>query len=409
MPKILTIVMAGGEGKRLQPLTRDRAKPAVPFAGRYRIIDFVLSNFVNSGFLRIKVLTQFKSNSLNKHLNRYWSLAPSQGFFVEAVPAQMRHGPWWYRGSADAVYQSMDIITAEDPDFVCVFGADHIYRMDTRQMLDYHTARRAEMTVAAIPVPIGESHKFGIIQINGEGRMTNFVEKPAEPMPMPDRPDMALASMGNYIFNTDTLIREICRDAEDEKSVHDFGKNIVTSMYQEYPVYAYDFSTNKIEGAKKNEEGYWKDIGDLDTYYQAHMDLVSVSPAFNLYNYKWPIRSGGKPMPPAKFVFADKKSHRVGSATDSMVCEGCIVSGGQIHRSILGPGVRVNSYSSVTDSVIMEHTEIGRRAKIRHAIIDKECYISPGVRIGYDPVEDRERFDVTPDGVVVIPKGTIVN
>lgn len=408
MPKILTMILAGGEGKRLYPLTRDRAKPAVPFAGRYRLIDFVLSNFINSGFLKIKVLTQFKSNSLNKHLNRYWSMAPTQGFFVEAVPAQMRMGPWWYKGNADAVYQSLEIITDGDPDYVCVFGADHIYRMDTRQMLDFHMDTMAELTVAAIPVPIGEAHKFGIIQADRDGRMVNFVEKPSEPMGMPDRPDMVLASMGNYIFNADALIREIVRDSKDDNSTHDFGRDIVTSMFERCPVFVYDFSKNRVPGTGETDQGYWKDVGDLDTYYDVHMDLVSVTPIFNLYNYEWPIRTGLKPMPPAKFVFADQRGHRVGYATDSMVCEGCIISGGRINRCILSPGVRINSYSSVSDSILMEGVEIGRRAKIRRAIIDKEVYIPPGVRIGFDPEEDRKRFTVTPKGVVVIPKRTVI-
>lgn len=409
MPKILTMILAGGEGTRLYPLTAHRAKPAVPFAGRYRIIDFVLSNFVNSGFLKIKVLTQFKSNSLNKHLNRYWSLAPTQGFFVETIPAQMRMGPWWYKGNADAVYQNIEIITDEGPDYVCVFGADHIYRMDTRQMLDFHIAKKAELTVAAIPVPISDCHKFGIIQADRDGRMVNFVEKPSEPMPMPDRPDMAFASMGNYIFSTEALIRELIRDSKDENSSHDFGRDIVTSMFERCPVYVYNFSANRVPGVTGNDNSYWKDVGDLDTYWQAHMDLVSVTPAFNLYNYDWPIRTGHKPMPPAKFVFADERGHRIGYATDSMVSEGCIISGGRINRSILGPGVRINSYAYVSDSVLNDNVDVGRRAKVRRAIIDKEARILPGARIGFDPEEDRRRFTVTPNGIVVIPKRAVVD
>ncbi len=406
--RILSVILAGGEGKRLYPLTRDRAKPAVPFGGRYRIVDFVLSNMVNSGFIRIKVLTQFKSHSLNNHITRYWSLAPTHDLFIELVPAQMRVGPWWYKGSADAIYQSLDIITAENPDYVCVFGADHVYRMDLRQMLDFHMEREAELTVAAIPVPAKKALGFGITEVDREGRMVGFEEKPAKPNEIPNRSGWALASMGNYIFNTDALVKEIVRDAEDESSAHDFGRNIITSMFERYPVYVYDFSTNVIPGDTDREHGYWKDVGDIDTYWKAHMDLVSVTPTFNLYNYKWPIGTGYLHLPPAKFVFANEKKRRVGIATDSMVSEGCIISGGHINRTVLGPKVRINSFVHVTDSVLMEDVEIGRYAQIRKAVIDKHAYIAPGVKIGYDLEHDRKRFTVTPGGVAVIPRKSVV-
>ncbi len=406
--KILSVVLAGGEGKRLYPLTRDRAKPAVPFAGRYRIVDFVLSNMINSGFLRIKVLTQFKSNSLNNHISRHWSIAPNMDIYVELVPAQMRVGPWWYKGSADAIYQSLDIITDENPDYVCVFGADHIYRMDLRQMLDFHMEREAELTVAAVPAPVKEARGFGIIEIDTEGRMIGFEEKPERPKEIPGRPGWALCSMGNYIFNTNVLVQEIIRDAQDESSAHDFGRNIITSMYERYPVYVYDFSKNVVPGNEGKEVGYWRDVGDIDTYWKAHMDMVSVSPTFNLYNYRWPIRTGTKPLPPAKFVFANETERRVGIATDSMVSEGCIISGGHINRTVIGPRCRINSYSYVTDTVINENVDVGRYAQIRNAVIDKHSYIAPGVKIGYDPEYDRSRFTVTPGGVVVIPRKSVV-
>jgi len=402
--RILSVVLAGGEGKRLYPLTRDRAKPAVPFGGRYRIVDFVLSNMVNSGFLRIKVLTQFKSNSLNNHISRYWALAPNHDIYVELVPAQMRVGPWWYKGSADAIFQNLDIIIYEKADYVCVFGADHVYRMDIRQMLDHHIEREAELTVAAVPVPVEEAASFGIIEVDREWKMIGFAEKPEKPKEIPNRPGWALASMGNYIFNTEALVQEIKKDAESDTSSHDFGRNIIASMFERYPVYVYDFSSNIVPGSTALDRGYWKDVGDIDTYWKAHMDMVAVSPSFNLYNYEWPIRTGFKPLPPAKFVFANEKERRVGIATDSMVSEGCIISGGHINRSVLGPNVRINSFAYVTDSVLLEGVEVGRYVQIRNTIIDKHSHIANGVRIGYDPEADRKRFTVTPNGIVVIAR-----
>jgi glucose-1-phosphate adenylyltransferase len=405
MSKQMAMILAGGAGTRLEPLTRERAKPAVPFGGRYRIIDFVLSNFANSGVYRMKVLTQYKSESLNNHLSRAWRMTAFLGHFVETVPAQMRTGTDWYKGSADAIYQNLNIITDEEPDHIFVFGADHVYRMDTQQMLDYHVSKKAACTVAAIPVPIEEGRDFGIIDVGPDGRMRQFLEKPKDPPPMPGNPKMCLASMGNYLFNTDVLVQEVVRDAADENSAHDFGKSIISELYKREPVYVYDFAQNRVAGQEPKEHGYWRDVGNIDVYYQSNMDLVEVDPTFNLYNDKWPIYTHVNNYPPAKFVFADEENKRVGSATDSLVSEGCIISGGRVHRSVLSPKVRVNSFSEVEDSILFENVTIGRRCRIRRAIIDKNVEIPQGMTIGYDPVEDKRRFHVTPDGVVVIPKG----
>ncbi|HZH17701.1 MAG TPA: glucose-1-phosphate adenylyltransferase [Archangium sp.] len=405
MAKQLAMILAGGAGTRLEPLTRERAKPAVPFGGRYRIIDFVLSNFANSGIYRVKVLTQYKSDSLNKHLSRAWRMSAFLGHYVETVPAQMRTGMDWYKGSVDAIYQNLNIITDEEPDHIFVFGADHVYRMDCQQMLDFHLHRKAACTVAAIPVPIEEGKEFGIIDVGPDGRMKGFVEKPKNPPPMPGNPKMCLASMGNYLFSTDLLVKEVVRDAADESSAHDFGKSIISELYKREPVYVYDFAQNTIAGQEEKERGYWRDVGNIDTYYQSNMDLVEVDPVFNLYNDRWPIYTQPNNFPPAKFVFADREHNRVGNSTDSLVSEGCIISGGQVHRSVLSPKVRVNSFSDVQDSILFENVTIGRRCRIRRAIIDKNVEIPPGMTIGYDLEEDRRRFHVTPDGVVVIPKG----
>jgi len=405
MAKTLAMILAGGAGTRLEPLTRERAKPAVPFGGRYRIIDFVLSNFANSGIYRMKVLTQYKSDSLNKHLSRAWRMTAFLGHYVETVPAQMRTGMDWYKGSADAIYQNLNIITDEEPDHIFVFGADHVYRMDCQQMLDFHVSRKAACTVAAIPVPIEEGKEFGIIDMGPDGRMKGFVEKPSNPPPMPGNPKMCLASMGNYLFSTDSLVKQVVRDAADEASAHDFGKSIISQLYKHEPVYVYDFAKNTIAGQEEKERGYWRDVGNIDTYYQSNMDLVEVDPIFNLYNDRWPMYTQPNNLPPAKFVFADRENKRVGHAMDSLVSEGCIISGGSVNRSVLSPKVRVNSFSEVEDSILFENVTIGRRCRIRRAIIDKNVEIPPGMTIGYDLDEDRRRFHVTSGGVVVIPKG----
>jgi glucose-1-phosphate adenylyltransferase len=406
MAKILAMILAGGEGRRLDPLTRDRAKPAVPFGGRYRIVDFVLSNFANSGVTRMKVLVQYKSDSLNTHVQRAWRLTALLNEFVEIVPAQMRYGPRWFEGSADAIYQNLNIITDEEPDYTFVFGADHVYRMDVRQMLAFHQERKSDLTVAAIPIPVDEAHEFGIIEVDGEGRMVGFMEKPKErPRTVPGDPTRCLASMGNYLFTTEALVQEIVRDAGDAQSAHDFGKSIVTGMYARRPVYVYDFAQNRVPGQTEKERGYWRDVGSLDAYYQANMDLVAVDPVFSLYNSEWPIYTIQHNHPPAKFVFANERENRVGKATDSLVSEGCIVSGGQVHHSILSPRVRVNSYASVEDSILFDDVNVGRHCRIRRAIIDKHVEVPPGTQIGYDLEEDRRRFHVTESGIVVIPKG----
>ena len=405
MAKTLAMILAGGAGTRLEPLTRERAKPAVPFGGRYRIVDFCLSNFANSGILKMKVLTQYKSDSLNNHLSRTWRMTAFLGHYVESVPAQMRTGLDWYKGSADAIYQNLNIITDEEPDHTFVFGADHVYRMDVRQMFDFHLSRRADCTVAAIPVPIEQGKEFGIIEIGPDGEMLNFLEKPEEPPPMPGNPKMCLASMGNYLFQTEALVREIVADAANEDSAHDFGKSIITEMYKRSRVFVYDFATNEVPGQTERERGYWRDVGNLDVYYQANLDLVDVDPVFNLYNDRWPIYTQNSNSPPAKFVFADAEHNRVGHATDSLISEGCIISGGRVHRSVLSAKVRVNSFSDVTDSILFENVEIGRHSRIRRALIDKNVTIPPGMTIGYELEQDRRRFQVTPGGVVVIPKG----
>jgi glucose-1-phosphate adenylyltransferase len=407
MTSVLAMILAGGEGRRLDPLTRERAKPAVPFGGRYRIIDFVLSNFANSGVVRMKVLVQYKSDSLNTHVQRAWRLTSLLNEYVEIVPAQMRYGPKWFEGSADAIYQNLNIITDEEPEHTFVFGADHVYRMDVRQMLEYHTDNESDLTVAAIPVPRAEASDFGIIEMAPDGRMIGFVEKPkpGTEKTMPGDDTRCLASMGNYLFRTDALVQEIVRDAGDAASAHDFGKSIVTSMHSRKRVFVYDFMNNKVPGQSEKERGYWRDVGSLDAYYQANMDLVDVDPVFSLYNFDWPIFTIRYNYPPAKFVFNNEKDRRVGHATDSLISEGCIVSGGHVHHSIVSPRVRINSYSYVEGSILFEDVTVGRHCKIRRAIIDKHVDIPPGTVIGYDPEEDKARFQVTESGIVVIPKG----
>jgi glucose-1-phosphate adenylyltransferase len=401
--RVFAIVLAGGEGKRLQPLTRDRAKPAVPFGGDYRLIDFALSNLANGGFLKIVVLTQYKSHSLDVHLAKAWRMAPILGNYVISVPAQMRQGPRWFAGSADAVYQNLNLIRDERPDFVIVFGADHIYRMDPRQMVEQHIASGTGVTVAAIRVPLSQADQFGVIETDPDGpRIRQFREKPRDATGLPDAPDQVFASMGNYVFTTDALVGAVTADAKDEESGHDIGGNIIPSMVAAGDAQVYDFSRNDVPGATDRDRGYWRDVGTLDAYYDAHMDLVSIDPVFNLYNDRWPILTAREAMPPAKFVFADPD--RMGHALDSMVSAGVVVSGGVVRRSVLSPGVFVHSNVEVEGSVLMHNVDVGRRAVVRNAIIDKNVRIPPGARIGVDPGADRERFHVTPGGVVVIGK-----
>ncbi|RDV38549.1 glucose-1-phosphate adenylyltransferase [Bradymonadaceae bacterium TMQ3] len=407
MNDVLVMILAGGEGKRLRPLTLDRAKPAVPFGGRYRIIDLVLSNFVNSGFYKIKVLTQYKSDSLINHISRGWHLAQFIDHYIDAVPAQQRRGPQWFQGSADAIYQNLNLIYDEEPADVCVFGGDNIYKMDVRQMLDFHRRKDADLTVAAIPVPVEQGRAFGILEIDRDHRIVGFAEKPEEPREIPGRPGWCLASMGNYIFKTPSLVEELIRDAHDEGSAHDFGKNIITNMVRSghQATFVYDFSTNDVPGQSERERSYWRDVGTIDAYWESSMDLISVAPEFDLYNRRWPIRTHYQHYPPAKFVHDDPAANRVGQAINSIVAEGCIVSGGTIRNSVLFQRVRVNSYSSIEDSVLFEQVEVGRRARIRKAIIEKDVVIPPDTVIGFDEEQDRARFPISDAGVVVVPKG----
>jgi glucose-1-phosphate adenylyltransferase len=401
---VLSIVLAGGMGERLFPLTRDRAKPAVPFGGRYRIIDFVLNNFVNSGLKKIKVLTQFKSNSLIEHLIRTWRLPSEIGEFVDPVPAQMRRGPHWFRGTADAVYQNLDLIFDEEPEQVCVFGGDHVYVMDVDPMIQFHAGGGHDLTIAAIPVPAAEATRFGVLEVAADGRVVGFAEKPKTPREIPGAPGFALASMGNYVFRSKVLIDALEHDALQD-TAHDFGKEIIPGLLEGGArIYAYDYSTNRVPGAEELAP-YWRDVGTVDSYWEASMDLISVSPPLNLYNPKWAIKSQSPQLPPAKFVFADTAAHRVGLATDSMVSSGCIISGGTIHRSILFSRVRVNSFSHIEECVLMDGVEVGRHARLKRVIADKGVRIPPRTEIGYDLEADRQRYHVSPSGVVVLPKG----
>ena len=405
MMYVLGVVLAGGRGERLYPLTEHRAKPAVPFGGRYRIIDFVLSNFVNSGILSVYVLTQFKAQSLLEHLDRGWRTTDFLGeHFVIPVPAQMRSGTDWYQGTADSVYQNAYLLKRHSPKLVAVFGADHVYRMNVRQMIDEHQKKSADITVAALPVRIEEASQFGVITVDDDWRIIAFDEKPRKPESIPGEPNYALVSMGNYLFDTEILIDALDADAEKVSSTHDFGRDILPELTKSKRVYAYDFRKNRVPSPSKGEEpSYWRDLGTLDAYYDASMDLCSIDPSFNLYNRSWPIRTVGHADPPAKFVFDWKD--RQGMAVNSVVAEGTIISGSSVHNCVVGRNVRIHSYSYVEDSVIMDWVEIGRNCRIRHAIIDKANVIASGTEIGYDVEKDRERYTVSPSGIVVLPRG----
>jgi glucose-1-phosphate adenylyltransferase len=407
-PHVLALVLAGGEGKRLWPLTRDRAKPAVPFAGNYRLIDFALSNIVNAGYRRLAVLTQYKSHSLDRHLAQTWRMSSLFNNYVMSVPAQMRHGKRWFEGSADAIFQNLNLIRDEQPDYILVFGSDHIYRMDPSQMVAEHIASGAGVTVAGIRVPRDEASRFGVIEPDERGRIRAFHEKPKEAKGLSDSPDEVLASMGNYVFTTKTLVSAVQEDALDAGSDHDMGGNIVTNLVSSGDAAVYDFSKNEVPGATERDKGYWRDVGTIDSYYDAHMDLISVHPIFNMYNDEWPTHTGhSSHLPPAKFVF-DEDGRR-GMAIDSMVCSGTIVSGALVRRSILSPGVYVHTAARVEDSVIMNGVDIAREAVVRRAIIDKNVKIPPGARIGVDLEHDRRRgLTVSENGIVVVGKGDLI-
>jgi glucose-1-phosphate adenylyltransferase len=404
-PKILGIVLAGGAGKRLAPLTDDRAKPAVPFGGLYRLIDFALSNLVNANVLRIAVLTQYKSHSLDRHITMTWRMSNLLGNYVTPVPAQQRLGPRWYTGSADAIFQSLNLIKDERPDIVVVFGADHVYRMDPRQMLRQHIDGGAGVTVAGIPVPRAEASAFGVIQTAQDGQgIEAFLEKPADPPGLPGRPDETYASMGNYVFTTEALIDALHTDAANEDSKHDMGGDIVPMLVGQSAAQVYDFQRNEVPGEHTGVERYWRDVGTIDSYFDAHMDLCAIVPAFDLYNSQWPILTHIPSHPPAKFVHDD--GDRVGRAINSVVSNGVIVSGGSVRESVLSPGVFVHSWARVDRSVILDGVQIGRHAVVRDAILDKNVVIGDGVEVGVDKDQDRARGLVVSDGgVTVVGKG----
>ena len=395
--KVLAVILAGGRGERLYPLTRDRAKPAVPFGGIYRIIDFTLSNCINSDIRHIYALTQYKSTSLHRHIQLGWSiLASPLGEFIEVIPAQQRIDDQWYQGTADAIYQNFYTLQEERPDVVLVLSGDHIYKMDYRKMIAFHLEKKAELTVAAIRMDRRLSKEFGVIEIDPNWRITGFQEKPEEPRTVPGDSEGILASMGVYVFNTEILVRRLIEDTRSDSN-HDFGKNIIPMMIRKDPVFAFDFALGDEGGT-----GYWRDVGTIDAYFDATMDLISVTPQFNLYDSQWPILTYQPPYPPAKTVHAEES--RVGTAINSILSNGCIISGGSVRRSVLSPRVRVHSFAEVEDSILFEGVDIGRSAKIRRTIVDKDVHIPEGMTIGTHLDEDAKRFTVTDSGIVVIPK-----
>ncbi len=402
-PNVLSLVLAGGEGKRLMPLTADRAKPAVPFGGTYRLIDFVLSNLANSGLTKMAVLTQYKSHSLDRHIAQTWRMSTLLGSFVASVPAQQRTGKQWYMGSADAIYQSMNLIVDEDPDYVVVFGADNIYRMDVAAMLQAHIDSGLECTVAGIRVPRSEASAFGIIDSDDDAKINQFLEKPADPPGLPDSPDESFASMGNYIFTRKAFVECLKADADDPESKHDMGGNIVPFFVNKGQAQVYDFTKNDVPGSTDKDRNYWRDVGTIDAYHAAHMDLVSVDPEFNLYNRKWPMFTQQAQAPGAKFTLR-------GTAEDSIVSSGCIISGGDVDRSVLSPNVVVDKWAKVEESVIFSGARVGRNAVVRRAILDKNVVVEDGAEIGVSREADLARgFHVSDDGITVVTKGGSVN
>ena len=400
--KIMGLILAGGKGSRLQPLTRERAKPAVPFGGKYRIIDFVLSNFINSGIHSIYVLVQFRSQSLLQHLNEGWTFGGMLNEqFIIPVPAQMRTpGETWYRGTADAVHQNANLIEQSRPDIVTLFGADHIYLMDVRQMIEAHVRRKAGVSIAALPVAKKYAKDFGVLEVDEDGRIKAFIEKDPDAPTMPGDPTKVLASMGNYIFNTDLLLEMVGADARNETSSHDFGKDILPGLIGQIDMFAYDFQTNRVPGDPVERAPYWRDVGTLDAYYEASMDMRAIDPPLNIFNRDWPVRTASFPSPPAKFAF-DEDGRR-GQAIDSIVSGGCIISGATIRRSVLGRWVYVHSRATVEDSVLFDNVDIGRGARIRNAILEKNARIPENAVIGYDAEEDAKTYQVTESGIVVI-------
>jgi glucose-1-phosphate adenylyltransferase len=396
--KVLAMILAGGRGERLYPLTRDRAKPAVPFGAIYRIIDFTLSNCLNSGIRRIYALTQYKSTSLHRHIQLGWNiLSAPLGEFIEAVPAQQRIDEHWYQGTADAIFQNIYTLQVERPDLVLILSGDHIYKMDYRKMIASHLERGADLTVAAIRMDRNHSREFGVMEIDGNWRIVGFQEKPEEPKTIPRDPGGILASMGIYVFNTEVLARRLIEDARSD-STHDFGNDIIPMMIGKDQVFAFDFREGDCGGT-----GYWRDVGTIDAYYEANMDLISITPQLNLYDSQWPILTYQPTSPPAKTVWIEEG--RVGTALNSIISNGCIISGGNVKRSILSPKVTVHSFAEIEDSILLEGVDVGRNAKIKRTIIDKEVQIPPGMEIGYHLDEDAKRFTVTASGIVVVPKG----
>ncbi|MCC9600393.1 glucose-1-phosphate adenylyltransferase [Stieleria sp. JC731] len=404
MRDILTVILAGGRGSRLEPLTRDRAKPAVPFGGLYRIIDFVLSNCLNSDMRRLLLLTQYKAQSLDRHINTAWRqyFCRELGEFIDVVPPQQRIAGNWYSGTADAVYQNIYAIEREKPEHVVILAGDHIYKMNYDPMVEFHRKRGADITIGALRVSTEEAKQFGVMQIDTDQRVLGFQEKPDSPMPTPEDPDVCLASMGIYVFNARFLYEALCNDATNMKSSHDFGKNIIPGAIDSHVVCAYPFMDEN-----RKSQAYWRDVGTIDAYYEASMDLISIDPQLNLYDEHWPVRAFQPNLPPPKFVFGSEGgSTRRGYALDSMICQGAIVSGGNVSRSILGPGVRVNSYASVEDSILFDEVNVGRRSRLRRVIVDKGVSIPAEIEIGFDPAADAARgFKVTDSGLVVISRG----